>query len=452
MKSIMVPPDGGYGWVIVFANALSSFIIIALMQNLGLVFKDTFAELGYSAMQGSFIINVNASFGKLTGPITGVLLKVYDCRKIGMLAAFLLTVGMVLTSFCETFPLFFAAYGILTSLGMQMSESTQRLALNLYFKKKRSIAMGYAVTIAGFGPILLPQLIRFLMKIYTTQEVILISAGVCAHVFISAIILQPVKWHMKLEETKEPTQHTKEEQTELLVEEDKKNGAEKVTESDKNSESIFRNILNNITKTFDLDLLKDPVFDNILIGLALATFAELNFSLLIPFILHDFGLDTDQIAAFLSTLGVADIIFRFFGPYIGNYFTKPSRLMYAYALTILIVIRFSLLISKNFYVLLGIAFALGIAKGVRKVYMWLVIPDYVPMEKLPSAGGMEALANGLSILVGGPILGALRDATGSYVICIIVMNCVTITTIVMWLLEAIIVKYKKQNLSKNKSR
>lgn len=77
-------------------------------------------------------------------------------------------------------------------------------------------------------------------------------------------------------------------------------------------------LLNSLSKTFDLDLPKDRVYVNILIGLSLATFAELNFTLLVPFILQDFGLSTDQIAIFLTTLGVADIISRFVGPYIGN--------------------------------------------------------------------------------------------------------------------------------------
>lgn len=76
--------------------------------------------------------------------------------------------------------------------------------------------------------------------------------------------------------------------------------------------------------------------------------------------------------------------------------------------------------------------------------MYLVIFDYVPMEKLASAGGMETLVNGLCMLVGDPILGVLRDVTGNYVVCIVVMNCVTISTIILWLMEAFIVKYVKK--------
>ncbi|XP_008192898.2 monocarboxylate transporter 6 isoform X2 [Tribolium castaneum] len=424
MQLEKIPSDGGYGWIIVFAYALTTFIAVTPIQCFGLIFKDTFSDMALSATEGSLVINVNAAFGKILGPLIGILLKMCGFRKTAILGGVLLTAGMVLTSFSSSFIDLILFYGFVTSLGMQMSESAQRLALNAYFKERRSVAMGFGVTMSGFGPILVPQLIQFLANDYTPQEVTLIYGGICAHVLVGAALLQPVEWHLK-------TVPREQEQNRLL--------GTKVID-DRTRGRVCHKLFNN----FDLDLLKDPVFVNILIGLSLATFAELNFTLLVPFILQDFGLGTDQIAIFLSTLGIADIIFRFLGPYLGSYFTKPSRVMFSYAVIILIFIRFSLLLTRNFSVLLIIALALGLAKGVRKVYIYLVIPDYVPMEKLPSAVGMETLFNGLCMLIGGPILGVLRDVTGSYAVCIVVMNCVTISTIVLWLIEVFIVKYVKK--------
>lgn len=55
--------------------------------------------------------------------------------------------------------------------------------------------------------------------------------------------------------------------------------------------------------------------------------------------------------------------------------------------------------------LIYVAVALGIAKGVRTVYMSLVIPSYVPIERLANASGLQMVVNGLFILIGGPLLG-----------------------------------------------
>jgi MFS family permease len=192
-----VPPDGGYGWVVASAMALNSFIYIPLSSCFGLIFKDTFAELGLSAAEVSLIVNLHTAFGMLTGLLNGVLLKLFGYRKTAMLAAVLYFGGITSTSFARSFPFFIVAYGLVASLGLGMCKSSFSLALNTYFKKRRSKAIGFTVTVTGFGPIVLPQLITFLMKFYDPQGVMLIFGGLCAHFFVTALLLQPVKWHMK---------------------------------------------------------------------------------------------------------------------------------------------------------------------------------------------------------------------------------------------------------------
>jgi hypothetical protein len=53
---------------------------------------------------------------------------------------------------------------------------------------------------------------------------------------------------------------------------------------------------------FDLNLLKDLTFINIMVGITIANFAELNFSVLTPFVLADFGIEKQQVAVCMSLL------------------------------------------------------------------------------------------------------------------------------------------------------
>lgn len=106
-------------------------------------------------------------------------------------------------------------------------------------------------------------------------------------------------------------------------------------------ESVFRNIVWTLVKFFDLTLLCDPIYLNIMLGMSLAIFAELNFSILTPFILADFQLSTSQIATFLSLLSIADLVFRFFAPFIGEFLKKPPRIMYMLSLFCLATARYS---------------------------------------------------------------------------------------------------------------
>lgn len=55
-----------------------------------------------------------------------------------------------------------------------------------------------------------------------------------------------------------------------------------------------------------------------------------------------------------------------------------------------------------------VAISLGVAKGVRNVYMSIVIPSYIPLDRLASASGIQMFANGLAMMFLGPVLGENR--------------------------------------------
>ncbi|ETN67682.1 monocarboxylate transporter [Anopheles darlingi] len=188
---------------------------------------------------------------------------------------------------------------------------------------------------------------------------------------------------------------------------------------------------------FDLTLLRDKVYLNMMLGMSIAVFAEINFSLLTPFILGDLGYGTLQIASIMSTLAVADLLFRFISPFVGDCLKLSPRTMYMFALTLLIVFRFSILLARDYREMMCVAVGLGIAKGVRSVYMSLVIPSYIPLERLPSASSIQMTTNGIILMTIGPCVGALRDWTGSYSKSIILINAFTIVTLLMWTAELV---------------
>ncbi|KAF2904364.1 hypothetical protein ILUMI_01822 [Ignelater luminosus] len=573
-KKKLVPPDGGWGWVIMFAYALNNIVFIPIMQSFGLIFKDTFAMMGLSATDGAIIITSNAAAAMIMGLVNGPLLNRFSYRKVSFAGAIIIVIGIISTAFATKFEHFVITYGVITSIGMGVGMSSFPLAMNSYFVKNRSKATGFALTITGLGPILMPQLISLLLTLYSVQGAMLIVGAIAAHGLVAACLLQPVEWHMKVElieeeeavenEENEKRDEIKKEESHVALLENgntrenyKKNlrrrssivdsnmsidhdaetqsiygydaiptirkpsisdtvsGSRRrsASTSDRHSEPIknkwwssstsvnsvhlgssvkifdererdkiietidesqeetptkcnerplispvynpelsvkneeksrLTKILSNIVNFFDLSLLQDPRYVNIMIGVSLAIFAELNFSLLTPFILADIGLGTQEIATFLSVLSIVDLIFRFISPFVGDYFDATARVMYMISLAMLIVTRFTLLMFSEFGALLGVAAGLGIAKGVRTVYMTLVIPNYVPIERLASASGLQMMVNGFLILAGGPVLGVIRDATGSYAKCIYVMNMMTLSTLIMWTMEMIYLRIKER--------
>jgi len=133
-----VPPDGGWGWIIVLAASLNGLSTIPIIQGFGLIFKDFFNTLNLTATDTSVIINVNLAFGMILGLINGPLLKIFGYRKVAMTGSILFAVGVTLTAFANSFTLIIICYGILTSIGMSMSMSGFSLATNSYFTKKKT--------------------------------------------------------------------------------------------------------------------------------------------------------------------------------------------------------------------------------------------------------------------------------------------------------------------------
>lgn len=62
----------------------------------------------------TMIMNINSAFGMSMGLINGPLLRNFGYRKVGIMAGILFSIGMMATSFANSFGAFVLTYGIIT--------------------------------------------------------------------------------------------------------------------------------------------------------------------------------------------------------------------------------------------------------------------------------------------------------------------------------------------------
>ncbi|TMW49119.1 hypothetical protein DOY81_005802 [Sarcophaga bullata] len=195
---------------------------------------------------------------------------------------------------------------------------------------------------------------------------------------------------------------------------------------------------------FDLDLLRDFTYVNLALGLTLINFVEINFAILTPFILSDFGFEKHQIALAMSLLGTFDLIIRFLIPLITVKINLSNKTFFVLGILGMCIGRIFLSFTRNFYVMIGIFIWLGLNKAFRTVFWSLIIPGYVPLKRLPAAAGLQLLMSGLFSLAFGPLIGLIRDNT-SYAFALNFLNLLCLLAIAGWILEAFVRKYRNKS-------
>ncbi|XP_076675733.1 uncharacterized protein LOC143372940 isoform X2 [Andrena cerasifolii] len=453
-EATKVPPDGKWGWMIVLAYGLNGMATVSLLQGFGLIFKDTFPLYGFNATEGTIIINTNIAFGMILGLINGPLLRIFGYRKMAIVGSLLYTIGVTMTAFARTFPLMMLSYGICAyekNISIQDDERSTNSVLDLNnITRRRKITISSIEHDSEIGSIYgfdIPFARQF-SETLNVKCVDTVNLGSSMKIFEENrdSLVKYSSLGISQENNRE-WRNTMENEP-MLQQNGAKTTANVKMDSDKKSKKKFATsqIFMKISQTFDLDLLRDPVYVNIMLGMSIAIFSEINFSQLTPFILTDMNLSTKEIATVMSLIASVDLVFRSLAPFLGEWLDQPPRIMYLLGLVLLIISRSTLLFANGFTSVLIVAVGLGAAKGIRSVYMSLVIPHYVPIEKLPNASGIQMIVNGVMLLTAGPMLGVMRDSIGNYTPAIIMINCVTALTVIMWLVELVIVRRRKAQM------
>lgn len=273
------------------------------------------------------------------GLITGPALKRFSPRQVAIVGSILSGTGLILSAMSTQLWHVIIAYGFLVGtmynlfensthsyrseniffnfknirptnrlpfilgLGLGFINPSSFLAVNSYFTTKRGSAVGLALAGTGLGQMIMPYIVRLLLDQYGFRGTALIMGALALNGVIGASLFQPVEWHMKKvndncnTEKKmllQPCRHSANKHTyrditdaEYEIEDEDIYSAHDTTSL--NSEIVLirkPNWKEKLSKAMDLQLLRDPVFISICIGLSLAYTASINFSMLFPYFLQ----------------------------------------------------------------------------------------------------------------------------------------------------------------------
>jgi uncharacterized membrane protein len=96
VQRIYRPPDGGWGWMVVFGATLINTFNQSLLSVFGLLFGGYFTMLHETKVRIALVMNLCSTFLNLTGFVIGPLTKNYTKRQIALLGCTLVSLGLML--------------------------------------------------------------------------------------------------------------------------------------------------------------------------------------------------------------------------------------------------------------------------------------------------------------------------------------------------------------------
>ncbi|XP_015120902.1 monocarboxylate transporter 4 isoform X2 [Diachasma alloeum] len=189
------PPDGGYGWVVVFASFMCNMIVDGIAYTFG-IFLEEFVRYfgegkGKTAWAGSLLSGMYLS----AGPVVSALTNKYGCRAVCIAGSFIAAAAFFLSTYVKTVNSLMLIYGVVGGIGFGLIYLPAVVCVGYYFETKRSLATGIAVCGSGFGTFVFAPLATTLIEEYGDwRQAHWILAGLILNCAVFGALMRPLEY------------------------------------------------------------------------------------------------------------------------------------------------------------------------------------------------------------------------------------------------------------------
>ncbi|KAL4707485.1 hypothetical protein ACJJTC_000237 [Scirpophaga incertulas] len=196
------PPDGGFGWVVVFASFLVNLIADGITFSFGVFFPHFLEYFGEGKGKTAWIAGIFMAMPLLSGPIASFLTDRYGCRRMTIFGSILATLGFVISAFVDSMETLFLTFGIMAGFGLSLCYVAAVVIVAYYFDKKRSLATGISVCGSGIGTFIFAPLTYVLLDEYGWRGTTLILAGLFLNIAVCGMLFRDLPWTATMNEEK----------------------------------------------------------------------------------------------------------------------------------------------------------------------------------------------------------------------------------------------------------
>jgi len=162
----LVPPDGGYGWVVVVASFVVHMLVLGNIYSFGVLFP-VYIDV-FDASQGSvaWVGSISACIMTGMGAYSGAWADEYGNGLMVAIGGVLCGVGFFLASFSTELWHLYLTQGVIAGVGYSLAFISGVSVVGQWFTEKRGLATGIAVAGSGLGQFAISLLTGMLLSSY----------------------------------------------------------------------------------------------------------------------------------------------------------------------------------------------------------------------------------------------------------------------------------------------
>ncbi|KAM6896940.1 monocarboxylate transporter 6 [Xenentodon cancila] len=431
-------PDGGWGWVVLVATILVLALTLGFPSCVGIFYTDLQNEFHASNSETSWVPSIMTSMLHAGGPFCSVLVEKIGCRATVMFGGVLSGVGMAASSFTRSITELYITAGVITGLGFCFSFQPAVTILGHYFVRRRAFANAMSSTGTALGLCTLPFLGNYLHTELGWRGSFLVLGAVLLNCCVCGAVMRPL-------------QPSKRRGQPLMNHGPPPPDQEKDRKQKGRVRTIRSFLVASLTKHMAFDqFFNNPRYCVYAIGI---TWMMLGFVVplvyLVPYATA-YDMEQGQAAFLLSILGIVNIVVR---PPFGIVFNMAwfkGRHVYVFASALLVngLSNSICCIGPGFSVLLAYVVIYGLSMSVVGSLMFTVLMDIVEMSRFPSALGLLAVMESVTLLIGPPLAGILVDRTGEYFYVFIACSSVVASSAMFLMVSFCLLDKKERKASK----
>lgn len=193
VQNRVVPPDGGWGWVVMIASFCCNIVVDGIIFSFGLIVSQLSESFHVPISKTAWVGSLLSGFYLIAGPFVSALSNRYGFRTVTIVGSVLGATSLSLSIFATSVEFLYVTVGIIGGIGFGLVYVPSVIAVGFYFEKKRALATGIAVCGSGIGTFVIAPLTSWLLEEYGWKGTILIHAGMILNCAVFGAMFRPLE-------------------------------------------------------------------------------------------------------------------------------------------------------------------------------------------------------------------------------------------------------------------